>query len=178
MALLDSPLSSVQLRAPPKRFQTLLGVRLDEFDALFEKIAAAALAQQQARHGLWTPERVARLVHTYRATLREHLCITLLYLRQYPLQDVLAASFHVSQAHISRIVKRLRPLLAQVLPTSSVTVEALQGWVHALPAALRHAYAATVIIDASEQRIDRSLDPAQQKQDYSGKKNVTVARCN
>jgi len=178
MALLDSPLSSVHLREHPQRFQTLLGVRLDEFDALFDKIYAAELAQQQTRHGLWTPERVERLVQKYRPTLREHLCVTLLYLRQYPLQDVLAASFNLSQGHISRIVKRLLPLLAQVLPTPSLTVEALRAWVETLPAALRAEYAATLIIDASEQRIERSLNQAQQRQDYSGKKSVTAASFN
>lgn len=178
MALLDSPLSSVHLREHPERFQTLLGVCLDEFDALFDKIYAAELARQQARHRLWTPARGERLVQKYRPTLREHLCVTLLYLRQYPLQDVLAASFDLSQGHISRIITRMLPLLAQVLPTPSLTVEALTTWLEALPKDLRAVYAATLIIDASEQRIERSLDQAQQKQDYSGKKNVTVARCN
>lgn len=178
MALLDSPLSSVQLREHPKRFQTLLGVRLDEFDALFDHIYAVELAQQQARHGLWSPERVERLVHKYRPTLREHLCVTLLYLRQYPLQDVLAASFDLSQGHVSRIIKRMLPLLSQVLPTPSLTVDALQAWLEALPEDLRAEYAATLIIDASEQRIERSVDESQQRKDYSGKKSVTAARCN
>lgn len=88
MSLLDSPLSSVQLRQHPQRFETVVGLRVDEFDALCEKVYEADRAQQQARHGLWTPDRIDRLVQKYRPGLREYLCVPLLYLRQYPIQEV------------------------------------------------------------------------------------------
>ena len=104
--------------------------------------------------------------------------MTLLSLRQYPIQEVLAASFGLSQGHVSKIVNRMSLLLATVLPTPSVTVEAVLAFLETLPAALRAAYAAPVIIDATEQRIERNREPAQQRQDYSGKKSVTAASCN
>ena len=62
MALPDSPLSSVHLRKRPKRFHSLLGLHVAEFDALFDKVYKAELARQYKNHGLWTAERVERLV--------------------------------------------------------------------------------------------------------------------
>ncbi len=46
MNLTDSPLSSVHLRICPKRFETLLGLCIEEFDALFEKVYDAELLLQ------------------------------------------------------------------------------------------------------------------------------------
>lgn len=178
MSLLESPLSSVHLRQQPKRFETLLGLIPAQFDVLFDQVSEAELTRQSARHRLWTAERVARLVAKDRPILREYLSVTLLYLRQYPIQEVLAASFGLSQGHVSKIIQRITPLLEQVLPTPAVTVDALVAWLETLPAALRAEYAAPVIIDATEQRIERSLAEPQQRQDYSGKKSVTVASFN
>lgn len=178
MALSDSPLSSVHLRKRPKRFHSLLGLHVQEFDHLFDKVYKAERDRQYKNHGLWTIERVERLVSRYEPTLREHLCVAFLYLRQYPLQDVLAASFEISQGQISRIIKRMLPLLIRVLPTPSLTVEKLHSFLLLLPKELREEYAATLIIDASEQRIERSTDYDQQKKDYSGKKSATAANFN
>lgn len=178
MSLSTSPLSSVHLRQRPKRFHSLLGLHVDEFDALFDKVYKAELARQYKSHGLWTAERVERLVARYESTLREHLCVTFLYLRQYPLQEVLAASFARSQGHISRIIKRMLPLLTAVLPTPSLTVERLYAFLETLPGALRNEYAATLIIDASEQRIERNADDEKQRKDYSGKKSATAVSFN
>lgn len=178
MALPDSPLSSVHLRKRPKRFHSLLGLDVSEFDALFDKIYKAELARQYKNHGLWTAERVEHLVARYESTLREHLCLTMLYLRQYPLQDVLAAGFELSQGHISRIIKRMLPLLLAVLPTPALTVERLYTFLEALPKSLRDDYAATLIIDASEQRIERNTAYEKQRKDYSGKKSTTAVNSN
>ncbi len=104
MALSDSPLSSVHLRKHLKRFHKFLGLHVDEFDALFDKIYKTELARQYKNHVLWTAERVERLVVGYKSTLQEHVSLTLLYLRQYPLQEVFVASFERSQGYISRII--------------------------------------------------------------------------
>lgn len=38
MALVDSPHASVRLREKPERFLTLLGVTVDQFDAIYSKL--------------------------------------------------------------------------------------------------------------------------------------------
>ena len=96
MPLQSSPFSSVNLRENHKHFLILVGVTVEQFDEIFEKVLAHELSHQQRRHQLWLKERVVRMVNKNTATLREHLCITLLYLRQFNIQEVLATSFGIS----------------------------------------------------------------------------------
>ena len=173
MALIDSPFSSVKLRNRPQRFLTLLGVSVEQFDAIFEKLYQAELQHQKRYHSLWRKERVERLVARNEKTLREYLCITLLYIRQYNIQEVLAASFDISQAQISKIISRTSKLLEEILPTPEKAVESLTERIKQIDSALRRQYNATAIIDASEQRIERHQDQDQQQRDYSGKKSAT-----
>ena len=165
MSLLDSPLAPVQLRQHPKRFECLLGVSVETFDTLFEKVFITEIARQKR-------------LQQRRPVLETYLGITLFYLRQYPLQEVLAAGFGLSQGSISKIIDRMSLLLEQVLPTPSVTAEAILAFVRSLPDDLLEDYAAPIIIDATEQRIERSVDQDRQRADYSGKKSVTAANSN
>lgn len=174
MALQDSPFSSVNLRQKPRRFLTLLGVSVEQFDAIFEKLYELELQYQYRRHCLWRRERVEKMVAGNIENLREYLCITLLYIRQYNIQEVLATSFDISQAHVSKIVNRISLMLEKILPVPEKVVESLTEYLQKMDPKIREKYAATLIIDASEQRIERSQDKQKQRHDYSGKKNVTV----
>ena len=178
MALQDSPFSSVKLRQKPKRFLTLLGVSVDQFDSIFEKLCDLELQHQLHRHTLWRRERVEKMVESNRSNLREYLCITLLYIRQYTIQEVLAVSFDVSQTHVSKIVSRISIMLEKVLPVPDKVVESLTEHLQKMDPGVREKYAATLIIDASEQRIERSQDKKKQRVDYSGKKSVTAENSN
>lgn len=148
---------------------------VEQFDAIFEKLYAYEFSYQQSRHRLWRKERVEKMVEKNSATLREYLCITLLYLRQYNIQEVLATSFGISQAQVSKIVQRISHNLEQVLPVPSKAVADLGTRLRTIDASVRAGHAATLIIDASEQRIERSQDKQKQRQSYSGKKSATAA---
>ena len=174
MSLQDSPFSSVKLQKNPQRFLTLLGVSVEQFDAIFEKLYEYDFLVQLHRHRLWRKERVEKMVKKSAPTLREYLCITLLYIRQYNIQEVLATSFDISQAHVSVVVNRTSKMLEHILPTPEKTVEALTERISQIDPKLRDSFSATMIIDASEQRIERSQDKQKQRADYSGKKNVTT----
>lgn len=178
MSLLESPLSSAHLRKTPKRFETVLGLKVEVFDTLFEKVYAAELSDRKRRHVLMTKQRIEALTLRFRPVLKEHLCLTLVYLRQYPVQEVLAAGFSISQAQVSRIIERMSLLLSQVLPTPELTAKAILTFVESLPAELLEAHAAPVVLDASEQRIERNRENAQQQKDYSGKKSATAESFN
>lgn len=174
MALQDSPFSSIKLRQKPKRFLTLLGVSIEQFDSIFEKLCDLELQYQYRRHRLWRKERIEKMVAGNTANLREYLCITLLYIRQYNIQEVLATSFNISQAHVSKIVNRISLMLEKILPVPEKVAESLTDHLQQIDPKIREKYAATLIIDASEQRIERSQDKQKQRNDYSGKKSVTV----
>lgn len=175
MALSDSRFSSVNLRKTPSRFLILLGVNVEQFDAIYEKLYQLELSRQKGRHCLWREERVERLVASNAGNLKEYLCITLLYLRQYQIQESLATAFRVSQGLISRIIDNTSKHLEQILPTPERTTEALAEAVRQINPELRKEYDATLIVDASEQRIERNSDKAKQREEYSGKKSVIVA---
>lgn len=174
MALSDSHFSSVNLRKNPKRFLTMLGVSIEQFDLIFEKLYQFELFNQRRRHPLWREERVEKLVANNAANLREYLCITLLYLRQYHIQDSIATAFGISQGLVSRIINRISQHLEQILPTPARTSEALAQAVSEIAPELRKEYDATLIIDASEQRIERNHDALKQREEYSGKKSAIV----
>lgn len=170
MNLQDSPLSSSTLRQTPERFLTLLGVTVEQFDALFEQLYQRMLDDYRRRHRLWREERLRTLLERYRQTYREHLCITILYLRQYMIQETLAATYALHQASVSKIVARISQLLETILPIPERAAQCVYERIQQMTPEHRQAVAATLIIDASEQRIERSSDHKQQKHDYSGKK--------
>lgn len=174
MPLVDSPHSSVRLREKPERFLTLLGVTVEQFDAIYTKLHHYEVLQQQRSHPLRHRERVEKMIARNAETLREYLCITLLYIRQYNIQEVLAASFDLSQAQVSKIVNRISKILKEILPVPGNAVSALSERIEQIAPTLRNDYSATLIIDASEQRIERSQNQQQQRQDFSGKKNTIV----
>jgi len=174
MPLQDSAFSSVRLRKKPKRFLTLLGVTVEQFDTIFDKLYEHGLSYQKQRHRLWRIERVEKMVARNTDTLQEYLCITLLYIRQYNIQEILATSFDISQAQISKIVNRISCMLEHILPVPEKVVTALTEHVQQMDPTIRKKYAATIIIDASEQHIERSHDKQKQRDDYSGKKNATA----
>ena len=140
------------------------------FDALFEKVFTAEAAHQRSSHPLRTDERIERLVQRYRNLWREYLTLTLMYLRQYPIQELLAAGFGISQGQLSKIVERMSQRLLTVLPTPEITAQAILTFVESLPSELLEDYGAPIIIDVTEQRIERNKDQSQQQKDYSGKK--------
>lgn len=174
MALVDSPHSSVRLREKPERFLTLLGVTVEQFDAIYTKLHQYEVLQRQRSHPLRRRERVEKMIARSAEALREYLCITLLYIRQYNIQEVLAASFDLSQAQVSKIVNRISKILEEILPVPANAVLALSERIEQMDPTLRNDYSATLIIDASEQRIERSQNQQQQRQDFSGKKNTIV----
>lgn len=172
MELSDSPLSSEHLRQKPARFLTLLGVTASQFDDLFDHLYNLLLHKRIKRNRLEPADRVERRMFRYRSKLREHLCITLLYLRQYNSQEILAASFDLSQGRISKIINKITILLEEVVPVPEKISQAVLVYLKTLDPQVLKAYKATLIVDASEQRIERSEDKAQQRKDYSGKKSA------
>lgn len=173
MSLVHSPYSSVRLREKPERFLTLLGVTVEQFDAIYTKLHEYKILQQRHAHPLWRQERIEKMAARSAETRREYLCITLLYIRQYHIQEALAASFDISQAQVSKIVNRISEILEEILPVPENAVLALSERIEQIDPTLRNDCSATLIIDASEQRIERSRNQ-QQRQDFSGKKNTIV----
>ncbi len=172
MRIQNSPLSSESLKNNPKRFLTLLGVTPEQFDAIFDKLYEYELENQKQEHILWKSERVEKLVNNHKQFLKEYLTITLLYLRQYNTQEIIATVFGTSQSEVSKIIARTSNILEKILPVPLKAAIDLAERIKKIPKELREKYSATLIIDATEQRIERSKYEEKQQKDYSGKKNA------
>ena len=174
MLLSASPLSSQNLRQNPRRFFSLLGVTVEQFDRIYEDLFQLHLQHQIKRNSLQPADRVVRRNERHYERFKEHLCITLLYLRQYSNQELIAAAFGLSQGQISKIINHITLLLEYVLPVPENLAKQVLNFIKTLDPKLRKQYAVTLIIDASEQRIQRNADPKQQRKDFSGKKRAII----
>lgn len=94
----------------------------------------------------------------------------LVYLKAYPLQELLGVVFELSQPRINDWVHRLLPVLKSALDASGVTPErdprtfASSENCHSEPPDL--------IIDGTERRRQRPKNPEKQALFYSGKKKI------
>lgn len=113
--MVDTPFSYANLRKNPRRFFTPLGVTVEQFDAILGKLLRLEVERQKKRLPLRSPKRIEPMVTRYADTLREHLCITLLYLRRYNVQEVIATAFGISRGQVSKIIRRILPLLEALL---------------------------------------------------------------
>lgn len=169
--LSDSPLSSASLRQHPQRFEQIIGVSVENFDHLLERVRAQRLEALLSARVCWDNDRVIRLHESTGGDLAEHLCITLLYQRQYMTQAVLGASFGIEQGSVSNIVKRIAPLLLKALPTPEALSHSIADKIESMPPETVENFHMVVIGDGAEQARQRPDETVAQKASYSGKKN-------
>lgn len=101
----------------------------------------------------------------------DRLLFILYYLKTYPLQEAMAASFGMTQAQVSIWVQRLSVLLQKALDKQGC-LPVRKG--EQLRKALSKEH--TVIIDGTERTIQRPSDQDVQKDYYSGKKRIILSR--
>jgi hypothetical protein len=89
-------------------------------------------------------------------SLENKLLLMLIYYREYHTCLSISKTFSISEAYASKLIHRMGRLVAEVLPLGG------KGTIH-------HADIKAVLIDASEQTIERPQ--RKQRAYYSGKKN-------
>lgn len=102
------------------------------------------------------------------ALAEDKLLFILYYLKTYPLQEVLAYSFGLTQSAANHWVHRLSPVLREALKQMGHHPARLP---EELLARLETEAVQAVGIDGTERRIQRPLDPDVQEDWYSGKKS-------
>lgn len=164
-------ISYAKLEIQPRILKSFAGVTAQEFAELEAK--AEALWQAQEFNRLNRPNRQRAIGGGQQKTLsfREQLLMTLIWLRLYLVLDALGYLFGVDKSTVSRYTNSVLPVLRQV-------GEATLGWPEppkrgqgkSLDQVLREEPDLFAYVDATEQRIRRSSNHEQQKEDYSGKK--------
>ena len=132
-----------------KAFARICGVKRGLFEDLYV-LVAARMEKQKEEHPVRKRGRKTVM------SLEDKLLLMLIYYREYHTCLSISKTFGISEAYASKLIHRMGRLVAEVLPLSG------KGTIH-------HADIKAVLIDASEQAIERPQ--RKQRQYYSGKKN-------
>ena len=165
-----------RLRAVPAAFRAMTGLRVEGFEALARDvvptIAAAATAEQDRRRGR-PRRRAAGGGPPFALSFRAQLLLAVVWLRVSPTSPVLGFLFGVSHPTVLRTLARVLPILEQAgRDTMRRPGHGERGRRsrRGLPELLAAVPELAVIVDTSEQRVQRPRDRAEADRYYSGKK--------
>jgi hypothetical protein len=105
--------------------------------------------------------------HPFELGMHDHIPLTVIWLRLYPIHEVLGYLFGVSDSTVSRLIERVLPILEQSGQDGMRLPDPGKRRRRQLPDLLRDIPALTVIVDSFEQRVQR---PPNDDSHYSGKK--------
>ena len=167
------------LARKPSAFKSMTGLTVDEFEELLVDLRLRYEAERQEERAATPRQRAPGGGAKRRYALREQLLMTLVWLRLYLTCEAVGVLFAVDKSTVSRYT---RPLLRLLQDQGQDTL----GWPEEARALVDTADDArdvgdvdgvdgvdgVAIIDATEQRVERSRDNATQKAHYSGKKKA------
>jgi hypothetical protein len=105
--------------------------------------------------------------HPFELALCDHVLLTVIWLRLYPIHEVLGYLFGVSDSTVSRLIERVLPILEHSGRDGMRLPDPGKKRRRQLPDLLRDIPELTVIVDSFEQRVQR---PPNDGSHYSGKK--------
>jgi DDE superfamily endonuclease/Helix-turn-helix of DDE superfamily endonuclease len=158
------------LRQHPAVFRHLTGITVEVFDALTDVVVPAVEAAH--RKGLDRPDRQRAIGggDDFDLPLVDHILATIVWLRQYPTQEVLGFLFGVSDSTAKRAVDRCLSVLEKAGKDTMRMPDPGRGRRKQLPALLKDTPGLAVVIDSFEQRTQRPK--RRQRAYYSGKKKA------
>ena len=168
-------LSYTKLSGNARRFKTLMGMSLQEFNLLFTKVEKAHPEAERERLSKRPRRRAIGVERRFALDLRNRVLLLLSYYRTYATQDVAAEVFGVGQATVSRSIDQIAPVVRQCIPIPATIhdrakrASALEELEEILPG-LR------CLIDASEQQVQRFKRKNIEKSHYSGKAGRHTAK--
>lgn len=153
-----------------KVFQSMTGMSVSLFDELAQAIEPAFVEAEVKR--LSRPDRQRGLGggREQAVAIMDQVLLTVVWLRSYPKQHVLAYLFGVSESSVSRILNRVLPLLAQSGRDTMRLPDPGRKRRRELDELLKATPDLAVVIDSFEQRVQRAQDRQAADAHYSGKK--------
>jgi hypothetical protein len=159
-----------QLSQHPKVFYKTTGLTRSEFDDLFDDILPNYVEAEQARLQRPDRERDIGAGHPFEMEMRDHMLMTVIWLRLYPIHEVLGYLFGVSDSTVSRTIKRVLPVLEQAGRDTMRMPDPGRKKRRQLDELLQNIPELSIIVDTFEQRVQRSRDQQEADAHYSGKK--------
>lgn len=160
------------LKAYPKIFLRATGLHLAEFDVLYEDLEAAFLAAETAR--LARPNRQRAMGGGLNPDLdaRDQILLTVVWLRLYPVHDLLGYFFGVSQPTVGRYIGRVLPVLEAAGRDTMRLPDPGRKRRQQLPELLKAIPELGLVIDSFEQRVQKPRERAEAAGYYSSKKKA------
>jgi Helix-turn-helix of DDE superfamily endonuclease/DDE superfamily endonuclease len=159
-----------ELRRYPTVFLKMTGLRLNEFADLLDDMLPRFATAEQTRLRRATRQRAPGGGRHADLAARDQILLALIWLRQYPTNQVLGFLFGVSDSTASRILARVVPLLEAAGKDSMRMPDPGRKHRKELDVLLKETPELAVIIDTFEQRVQRRRDRQVADSYYSGKK--------
>jgi hypothetical protein len=154
-----------------RALRTFTSLDQPEFETLLPSFAAAWHAYvydhhitKKTRQRRFGGGRKARLAST-----EDNLLFILVYFKLYPLKEVMASLFSMSQGRVNEWIHKLSAVLDSALGHAQCLPERDP---RNLEQVLAMCVSVDCIIDGTERPIQRPQDPVKQQDHYSGKKNA------
>jgi hypothetical protein len=163
-------LRSAHLSRHPAVFHAMTGLTVAAFDDLVTDLLPACVSAKQQR--LKRPNRRRAIGGGRHDDLcwTDQILLTVIWLRIYPTNEVLAYLIGVSDSTISRVLARILPLLEAAGLDTMRLPDPGRKRRKQLDDLLRETPALAVVIDTFEQRVQRCKDHDAADAHYSGKK--------
>jgi len=157
------------LSKKPSVFRYFSGLELPEFDALDSKIKEKYDAFEQKRLSRGDRKRKIGAGHPFKLLLTDRLLMLLVYYHLYVSSTLAAYLFDLSQTNVLKDIRKLEPLVSEVLPLPKKQQEKTRRLqtldeIEAMFPGFR------AFLDATEQEIPRPKAKRKRKTHYSGKK--------
>ena len=154
----------------PKVFQVMTGLRLAEFDDLLTNVLPRFGAAETERLTRAERQRAIGGGHPFDLTPRDQCLLTVIWLRRYPVHEVLGFLFDVSDSTVSRYIRRVLPLLEAAGRATMRLPDPGRKQRRQLADLLKETPELAVVIDSFEQRVQRPRTRSEADPYYSGKK--------
>src|SRR5262245_3602127 len=160
------------LRRYPTVFLKMTGLRLNDFADLLDDMLPRFAEAEQTRLHRTNRNRRRAIGGGRHADLapRDQILLAVIWLRQYPTNEVLGFLFGVSDSTASRVLGRVIPLLSAAGKDTMRMPDPGRKHRKELDTLLAETPELAVIIDTFEQRVQRSKDRTDADAHYSGKK--------
>jgi len=160
------------LRNSPELVKAFAGLPADKFWGLLKRVKVRLPGYERERHERPDRQRAVGGGRNFNQPPVIRVMLILTYLRLHISQETVALLFGATQTDVSRELRRLLPLIRQLLPAPQVWKVMEEGEMPTEAAALELAQLADgrALVDATEQQVYRSQDNEVRKAYYSGKK--------
>ena len=151
----------------PNVFQKCRGLTVALFEQLLDDVLPLYAEAEEQRLSQRQRQRAIGAGHPFELEAQDHVLLTVIWLRLYPIHEVLGYLFGVSDSTVSRLLERVLPILEQSGRDEMRLPDPGKKRRRQLPDLLKDMPELTVIVDSFEQRVQR---PPNDDSHYSGKK--------